>query len=115
MVSYLGLSNRDQASNQVTFNQGQSANNNSNQPEEDGFTTPQGPGQGQDFDHSFSGDNSSQFSQNDGSTNNFDNSDQFSTNNDQFNVDSNQQDQFSNGGGPGMGHQGGFDTTTGGT
>ncbi|MBT2697652.1 hypothetical protein J7E79_09550 [Bacillus sp. ISL-40] len=87
MVSFLGLSNGDQASNQAALTQGQS----------------------------FDGGNSSQYNQNDDSNNNFDSSDQYSNNNDQFNGNSNQQDQFSNGGGPGMGHQGGFDTTTGGT
>ncbi|MFL6558905.1 MAG: hypothetical protein ACJ8MO_22650, partial [Bacillus sp. (in: firmicutes)] len=116
MVSYFGLSTDGQTNNQAAFTQGQTANNNSNQSSQDGFTTQQRPGPGRGFDQSMNGDNSSQFNQNDGSTNNYGNSDQSSTNNDQFYGDSNQQGQFSSGGGsPGMGQQGGFDTTTGGT
>ncbi|MFP5109708.1 hypothetical protein ACSU6B_23560 [Neobacillus sp. C211] len=109
MVSYLGLSNGDQASNQVSLTQGQYSNNNSNQQSQDSFNTQQRPVHGSGFDQSFDDSNSSQYNQND------DSSDQYSNNNDQFNGNSNQQDQFSNGGGPEMGHQGGYDTTTGGT
>lgn len=94
MVSYLGLSNGEQANNQVALTQGQSANNNSNQQSQDSFTLEQRPDRGQGFDHSYSGENSSQFSQNDGSTNDFDNSNQFSNSNEQFNGNSNQQNQF---------------------
>ncbi|MFL6562910.1 MAG: hypothetical protein ACJ8MO_43290, partial [Bacillus sp. (in: firmicutes)] len=115
MVSYFGLSTDGQTNNQAAFTQGQTANNNSNQSSQDGFTTQQRPGHGRGFDQPMNGDNSSQFNQNDGSTNNFDNSDQSSTNDDQFYGNSNQQGQFSSGGSPGMGQQGGFDTTTGGT
>ncbi|MEH7074694.1 hypothetical protein [Neobacillus drentensis] len=115
MVSYLGLSNGNQPNNQVALNQGQPENNNSFQQSQDGFTTQQRPGHGRGFDQSFGGDNSSSFNQNDQSNNNNYNGDQFSTDDDQFFGDSNQQGQFSDGGNPGMGHRGGFDTTTGGT
>ena len=115
MVSYLGLSNDGQTNNQVAFTQGQTANNNSNQQSEDSFTTQQRHGHGRGFDQSMDGDNSSQFNPNDDSNNNFDNSEQPSTNNDQFNGSSNQQGLFSSDGGPGMGQNDGFDTTTGGT
>ncbi|MBV7507314.1 hypothetical protein KW850_18905 [Bacillus sp. sid0103] len=115
MVSYFGLSTGGQTNNKIAFNQGQPANNNSIQPSQDDLSTQQRPGHGQGFDQSFTDDNSSQFNQNDGSTNNFDNNDQSTADNEQFYGNSNQQGQFSNGGGPEMGHQGGYDTTTGGT
>jgi hypothetical protein len=115
MVSYLGLSNGDQTNNQVALNQGQSPNNNSNQQSQNGSTTQQTPDSGQGFNQTFGGESSAQFNQNDGSENNFDNSDQSSNNTDQFDGSNNQQGQFSDGGGRGMGHHGGFDTTTGGT
>jgi hypothetical protein len=106
MVSYFGLSNNGQANNQGALTQSQTANNQSNLQSQDGFTIQQRPGHGRGFDQSFSGNNSSQSD---------DSNDQSSTNTDQFYGDSNQQGQFSNGEGPRMRHQGGFDTTTGGT
>jgi hypothetical protein len=112
MVSYFGLSNDSQTNNQVAFTQGQTENNNSTQQSQDSFTTQQRPGHGRGFDQSFNEDNSSQ---SDDSNTNFGNNNQSSTNNDQVSGNSNQQDQFSNGSGTGMGQQGGFDTTTGGT
>jgi hypothetical protein len=60
MVSFLGLSNGDQASNQVALTQGQSSNNNSNQQSQDGFNTQQRTDHGSGFDQSFDGSNSSQ-------------------------------------------------------
>ncbi|WP_066063317.1 hypothetical protein [Neobacillus soli] len=42
MVSYLGLSNSGNANNQMSFNQGQSPDNNSNQPSEDSFNSQRG-------------------------------------------------------------------------
>lgn len=108
MVSYLGLANSGNANNQMSFNQGQLPDNNSNLPSEDGFNSQQGPGPDQGFDNSTSGENSLQFNQNDqASGNNFDNGSGQSFGN------SDQQDQFSNSGG--SGHHHGFDTTTGGT
>ena len=102
MVSYLGLSNGDNNNNQVAINQGQPSNNNSNQQTQDNSNSGQQPEQGS----SWGGD--SQVNQNDqGTTDNFGSDNQFGN--------SNGQDQFSNGGGPGFGHHGGFDTTTGGT
>ncbi|MEH7083510.1 hypothetical protein V7139_12370 [Neobacillus drentensis] len=106
LVSYFGIPNN----NQIALNQGQTANNNSIQQSQDGFSPQGGYGHGHGFDQSTSGGSS----QTDGSTNNF-NNDQPSTSNDPLYGNSNQQGQFSNGGGPGMGQHGGFDTTTGGT
>ncbi|MGG1677994.1 hypothetical protein ACIFOT_19875 [Neobacillus sp. NRS-1170] len=102
MVSYLGLSNGDKATNQVAIDQGQPSNNNSNQQTQDNFNFGQQPEQGS----SWGGD--SQFNQNDQGT-----ADNFGSDNQSGN--SSGQDQFSNGSGPGFGHHGGFDTTTGGT
>lgn len=91
MVSYLGLSNGDKT-NPVASGQNPTSSNNSN--------LQQDPSQ--NYNYSFGDDNSSQFNQNDGSTNGFDNNNQQN------------QDSFSNGG-PSFDHHGGFDTTTGGT
>lgn len=114
MVSYFGLvsGNDSQATNQVALTQGKTDNNTSSQQSQEGFTTQQPHGHGRGFEQSFGDDNSSQFNQNDDLYNN---NDQSTTNSDQFSGNSNQQGQFSNGGSPGMGHQDGFDTTTGGT
>lgn len=108
MVSYLGLSNGDKTNNQMVSNQGFPEENNTNTQSQDRLGSQGVPKQGQGFDDSMSGDNSSQFNQNDQYSNNsFDNGGQdFS--------DSGQQDQFSRGGRP-SGHNRGFDTTTGGT
>ncbi|WP_144555202.1 hypothetical protein [Bacillus sp. X1(2014)] len=110
LVSYFGIPNN----NQIALNQGQTANNNSIQPpqqSQDGFSPQERYGHGHGFDQSTSGGSS----QTDGSTNNFNNNDQSSTTTDPLYGISNQQGQFSNDGGPGMGQHGGFDTTTGGT
>jgi hypothetical protein len=112
MVSYLGLSNGDQANNSLALNQGQPSNDNSNQQSQDNFNFQAPEESNQGFNHSFRGDRSSQFNQHDQSS---DTSDQFSGNNDQSFDNSNQQDQFSNGGSAEMRRHGGFDTTTGGT
>jgi len=112
LVSYFGIPNNNQSSNQIALNQGQAANNNSFQQSQDGFSTQQRNGHGHGFDQSMSGDSSSET---DGSTNNFNYNEQPSTGNDPFYGNNNQQGQFSSGGGPGMGQHGGFDTTTGGT
>jgi hypothetical protein len=127
MVSYFGLSNGGASNNQLAFNQGQPSNNNANQQLQDA-QTPQGPEQR--FDPSFGGDESSQFNSNGqghGRHHNFDQADQFSGDSNQFgdnnqssgNSDqfgeSSQSNQFSMDGGPMGGHQGVFDTTTGGT
>lgn len=108
LVSYFGLTNN----NQAPLNPGQTADNNSIQQSQDGFSTQQRYGHGHGIDQSMNGDRSSET---DGSINNFNNNDQSSTSNDPFYGNSNQQGQFSNEGGPGMGQHGGFDTTTGGT
>jgi hypothetical protein len=105
MVSYLGISNGDKANNQMTINQGQPSSNISNQQAQNGFDSQQSQDPSQNFDNSFGEENSSQFNQNDSSSNNnFDNT--FGN--------SDQQNQFSNGG-RSAGHHHGFDTTTGGT
>ena len=102
MVSYLGLSNGFNTNSKVAINQGQPSNNNSNQQTQDSSNFRQQPEQGS----SWGGD--SQFNQNDqGTADNFDSNNQFGN--------SSGQDQFSNEGGHGFGHHGGFDTTTGGT
>ncbi|HEY2421758.1 MAG TPA: hypothetical protein VGI04_10095 [Neobacillus sp.] len=109
MVSYLGLSNVDKTNNQMTSGQSLPFNDNSNQQSQGGFISPNGQDQGQNFDNSFNGNQSSQFDINgDSSPNNSDPNHSFSGN-------SNGQNQFSNGSRSFGGHHRGFDTTTGGT
>ncbi|MDQ0196935.1 hypothetical protein [Neobacillus ginsengisoli] len=93
MVSYLGLTNGDKTSNQITARQNSSSNKNTSQ---------------QHFNQNTDGSNQSFFDDN--STN----SDAFSSNNgNSLDNGNNSQNQDSFGGGARQ--RGGFDTTTGGT
>lgn len=96
MVSYLGLSNGDKTNNQATF----SSSNNTNQQQSNQNTN--------DTTQSFfdnNSNNSNGFSDNNGNS--------FNNSNGSLNDGSAQQSQDSFGGH--SKHQGGFDTTTGGT